>query len=178
MTRHLLHRCLLPAWSWVICLLYKVATFHRRKQIEWDMQDCMETLYQDYVNPDPPREFWSHPAQYAVARFMRTFRYVKDHWYTYDWTCDPYTYFARNRSGDCDDAAAMAKWAFGVLKVPAHISILYGHSGKPIVHAVCVTDDGVLMVSNGQMAILRQSTSIDDSVLKYFGGVFDEVWNP
>jgi hypothetical protein len=85
-----------------------------------------------------------------------------------DWTQWITTMVCSQFRGDCDDAAALAKWWFKEHGIKADILNLYNSS---VGHTICVTRDRTKMVSNERVVDLNPATWESD-VMKYFGNKY------
>ena len=85
-----------------------------------------------------------------------------------DWTQWPITLVYNDLDGDCDDAATLAKWWFKEHGVEAEILNLYSDKEG---HAVCVTKDREIMVTNERVVNLNP-TCWEKEVLEYFGNKY------
>jgi len=81
-----------------------------------------------------------------------------------DWTQWIVTLVENNLTGDCDDAATLAKWWFRQNGVEAEILNLYSDKEG---HTVCVTKDRTKMVTNERVVQLFPETWEAD-VMNYF----------
>jgi hypothetical protein len=88
-----------------------------------------------------------------------------------DWTQWIVTLVENNLTGDCDDAATLAKWWFKQNGVEAEILNLYSDKEG---HAVCVTKDRETMVTNERVVNLNP-TCWEKEMLEYFGGKYTEI---
>jgi hypothetical protein len=88
-----------------------------------------------------------------------------------DWTQWIVTLVENNLTGDCDDAATLAKWWFKQNGVEAEILNLYSAKEG---HAICVTKDRTKMVTNERVVELNPATWEDD-ILRYFGNKYEVI---
>ena len=88
-----------------------------------------------------------------------------------DWVQWPSTLIYNDFKGDCDDAAALAKWWFTQNGVEAEILNLFSPKYG---HTVCVTKDRKVMVSNGNVIELNPATWEQD-VIKYFNNEYEVI---
>ena len=106
----------------------------------------------------------------AIVNLMRKFCWKTDT--VGDWTCWPITLIYSEMWGDCDDAAALAKWWFKEHGVEAEILNLYSAKEG---HAICVTKDRTKMVTNERVVELNPATWEAD-VMSYFGGKYEVMF--
>ena len=105
-----------PIWSFIVnCVFW----LFRLNKIKWARED-MKSF----------REL-------AIVNLMRKFCWKTDT--VGDWTCWPITLIYSEMWGDCDDAAALAKWLFKEHGVEAEILNLYSAKEG---HTICVTKTG------------------------------------
>ena len=88
-----------------------------------------------------------------------------------DWTQWIVTLVENNLTGDCDDAAALAKWWFKEHGVEADILNLYSATEG---HTICVTRDRKRMVSNRNVVSLNPATWEQD-VMQYFNNEYEVI---
>ena len=88
-----------------------------------------------------------------------------------DWTQWVSTLIYNDFKGDCDDAAALAKWWFKEHGVEAEILNLYSDKEG---HSICVTKDRETMVTNERVVNLNP-TCWEKEMLEYFGGKYTEI---
>jgi len=88
-----------------------------------------------------------------------------------DWTQWIVTLVENNLTGDCDDAATLAKWWFKEHGVEAEILNLYSDKEG---HTVCVTKNRETMVTNERVVNLNP-TCWEKEMLEYFGGKYTEI---
>ena len=88
-----------------------------------------------------------------------------------DWTQWVVTLVTNSFTGDCDDAAALAKWWFKQNGVEAEILNLYSATEG---HTVCVTKDRTKMVTNERVVQLFPETWEQD-VMNYFGNKYTVI---
>ena len=81
-----------------------------------------------------------------------------------DWTQWVSTLIYNDFKGDCDDAAALAKWWFKEHRIKADIFNLYSDKSG---HTVCVTKDREIMVTNERVVHLFPETWEQD-IMRYF----------
>lgn len=105
------------------------------------------------------------PIKYVMSEFEWQEDSLKD------WTQWPSTLVYKELKGDCDDAAALAKWWFTEHGVEAEILNLYSAKEG---HAICVTKDRTKMVTNERVIDLNPATWEQD-VMKYFGNKYDVI---
>lgn len=89
-----------------------------------------------------------------------------------DWTQWPLTLVYNDFKGDCDDAAALAKWWFTEHGVEAETLNLYSAKEG---HTICVTKDRTKMVSNGNVVNLNPATWEQD-VMQYFNNEYEVMF--
>ena len=88
-----------------------------------------------------------------------------------DWTQWVSMLIYNGLTGDCDDAAALAKWWFKQNGVEAEILNLYSAKEG---HAICVTKDRTKMVTNERVVNLNP-VNWEKEVMKYFGNKYTVV---
>jgi len=88
-----------------------------------------------------------------------------------DWTQWPSTLIYNDFTGDCDDAAALAKWWFKEHGVEAEILNLYSDKSG---HTICVTKDRTKMVTNERVVNLNLM-NWEKEVLGYFGNKYTTI---
>ena len=88
-----------------------------------------------------------------------------------DWTQWVSTLVYNDIKGDCDDAAALAKWWFKQNGIKADIFNLYSDKEG---HTVCVTKDRETMVTNERVVSLNPA-NWKKEMLDYFGGKYTEI---
>ena len=88
-----------------------------------------------------------------------------------DWTQWPSTLIYNDFTGDCDDAAALAKWWFKQNGVEADILNLYSDKEG---HTVCVTKDRETMVTNERVVHLFPETWEQD-IMRYFRDKYEVI---
>jgi len=88
-----------------------------------------------------------------------------------DWTQWVVTLVCNDFTGDCEDAAALAKWWFKEHGIEAEILNLYS---KTEGHAVCVTKNRETMVTNERVVNLNP-TCWEKEVLGYFNGNYETI---
>jgi hypothetical protein len=89
-----------------------------------------------------------------------------------DWTQWPSTLVYNGFKGDCDDAAALAKWWFKQNGVEADILNLYSAKEG---HAICVTKDRTKMVTNERVVHLFPETWEYD-IMRYFNNKYEVMF--
>ena len=85
-----------------------------------------------------------------------------------DWTQWVSTLVYNDIKGDCDDAAALAKWWFKQNGIKADIFNLYSDKEG---HTVCVTKDRETMVTNERVVNLNPACW-EKEMLEYFGNKY------
>ena len=105
----------------------------------------------------------------ALVNLMRKFCWKTDT--IGDWTCWPITLIYSEMWGDCDDAAALAKWWFKQHGVEAEILNLYSDKSG---HTVCVTKDRETMVTNERVVNLNPACW-EKEMLEYFGNKYEVI---
>jgi hypothetical protein len=115
------------------------------------------------------RKFLVEIKAFPIAYVMGHFKWTEDSFQ--DWTQWPLTLVYNDFKGDCDDAAALAKWWFKQNGVEADILNLYSKSEG---HAICVTKDRTKMVTNERVIDLNPATWEQD-VMKYFGHKYEVI---
>jgi hypothetical protein len=88
-----------------------------------------------------------------------------------DWTQWIVTLVENNLTGDCDDAAALAKWWFKQHGIKSDIFNLYSAAEG---HTVCVTKNRETMVTNERVVNLNP-TCWEKEVMEYFGNKYEVV---
>ena len=88
-----------------------------------------------------------------------------------DWTQWIVTLVENNLTGDCDDAATLAKWWFKEHGVEAEILNLYSDKEG---HTVCVTTSRGWMVSNENVVMLHP-LNWKKQMLEYFGNKYQVI---
>lgn len=88
-----------------------------------------------------------------------------------DWTQWISTLIYNDLEGDCDDAAALAKWWFKQHEVEAEILNLYSTKEG---HTICVTKDRKIMVTNERVVQLFPETWEDD-IMRYFKNKYEAI---
>jgi len=88
-----------------------------------------------------------------------------------DWTQWVVTLVTNSFTGDCDDAAALAKWWFKEHRIKADIFNLYSDKSG---HTVCVTKNRETMVTNERVVSLNP-TCWEKEMLEYFGNKYTEI---
>jgi hypothetical protein len=88
-----------------------------------------------------------------------------------DWTQWITTMVCSQFRGDCDDAAALAKWWFKQHGIEAEILNLYSAKEG---HAICVTKDRMRMVTNERVVQLFPETWEDD-IMRYFKNKYEVI---
>ena len=88
-----------------------------------------------------------------------------------DWVQWPITMIYSEIRGDCDDAAALAKWWFKEHGIKADIFNLYSDKSG---HTVCVTKNRETMVTNERVVSLNP-TCWEKEMLAYFGNKYTIV---
>ena len=88
-----------------------------------------------------------------------------------DWTQWVVTLVTNSFTGDCDDAANLAKWWFKQYGVEAEILNLYSDKSG---HTVCVTKDRKIMVTNERVVDLNPM-NWEKEVLEYFGNKYTVI---
>ena len=137
-----------PIWSFIRNCAFWL--FHLNK-IKWARED-MKTF-----------------KELALVNLMRKFCWKTDT--VGDWTCWPITLIYSEMWGDCDDAAALAKWWFKEHGVEADIFNLYSAKEG---HTICVTKDRMRMVTNERVVNLNP-TCWEKEMLEYFGNKYEVV---
>lgn len=106
-----------------------------------------------------------------IENFMSAFTWTKDSFH--DWYPWITTVFARMFHDDCDGAAVMAHWAFAQLGIRSRIIGLYSADGK-LGHAICVTNDNMIMTSNERVVFLDKKRW-KQNVLDYHNNMFSII---
>jgi hypothetical protein len=88
-----------------------------------------------------------------------------------DWTQWVSTLIYNGLTGDCDDAAALAKWWFKEHRIKADIFNLYSDKSG---HTVCVTKNRETMVTNERVVYLNP-TCWEREVLEYFRNKYEVI---
>ena len=88
-----------------------------------------------------------------------------------DWTQWVSTLIYNGLTGDCDDAATLAKWWFKQNGVEAEILNLYSDKSG---HTVCVTKNRETMVTNERVVNLNP-TCWEKEVMEYFGNKYEVI---
>ena len=88
-----------------------------------------------------------------------------------DWTQWVVTLVTNSFTGDCDDAAVLAKWWFKEHGVEAEILNLYSDKSG---HTVCVTKDRTKMVTNERVVHLFPETWEQD-IMRYFRDKYEVI---
>ena len=88
-----------------------------------------------------------------------------------DWTQWIVTLVENNLTGDCDDAANLAKWWFKQNGVEAEILNLYSETEG---HTICVTKDRTKMVTNERVVHLFPETWEQD-IMRYFRDKYEVI---
>ena len=88
-----------------------------------------------------------------------------------DWVQWPITMIYSEIRGDCDDAAALAKWWFKEHGIKADIFNLYSDKSG---HTICVTKDRTKMVSNERVVLLHP-LDWEKEVMNYFGNKYEVI---
>ena len=104
-----------------------------------------------------------------IETLMNLFKWTEDT--IGDWTPWVMTIICQSFKDDCDGAAALAKWWFKEHGIKADILNLYSDKEG---HAVCVTKDRELMVTNERVVNLNP-TCWEKEMLEYFGGKYTEI---
>ena len=99
------------------------------------------------------REELDHYLTLPLAELMTRFQWTKE---KVDWAQWPSTLIDRDMKGDCEDAAALAKWWFKQNGVEADILNLYSDKSG---HAICVTKNRETMVTNERVVNLNPTLS-------------------
>ena len=102
----------------------------------------------------------------SIESLMSAFRWQEDR--VGDWTQWVSTLVYNNFKGDCDDAAALAKWWFKEHGVEAEILNLYSDKEG---HTICVTKDRTKMVTNERVINLNP-TCWEKEMLEFFGNKY------
>jgi hypothetical protein len=95
-----------------------------------------------------------------VRRLMHRFSWIPE---PIEWQPTVEVVFARYFTGDCQSAAALGAWALKQIHRPAHI---YTLSSRVSAHAVAISDDCTVMVSNNDVVELPMDWH--SAVLTYF----------
>ena len=88
-----------------------------------------------------------------------------------DWTQWVVTLVTNSFTGDCDDAANLAKWWFKQHGIKADIFNLYSDKFG---HTICVTRDRTKMVSNDRVLDLNPA-NWEKEVMEYFGNKYTTI---
>ena len=105
----------------------------------------------------------------SIEELMSVFKWQADK--AGDWKQWVSTLIYNGYNGDCDDAAALAKWWFKQNGVEAEILNLYSATEG---HTICVTKDRTKMVTNERVVNLNP-TCWEKEMLEYFGGKYTEI---
>ena len=105
----------------------------------------------------------------SVSSLMREFHWQEDK--IGDWTQWVSTLTYNGFKGDCEDAAALAKWWFKQNGIEAEILNLYSDKSG---HAVCVTKDRETMVTNERVVSLNPACW-EKEMLEYFGNKYTVI---
>lgn len=141
-------KILCPIWSFIINILYWLFHLHLLKE----NLKLKKSLLSDIKTIDD------------VKTGIELFVYTSDKFK--DWTPWVVTFFAREKHGDCDDAAVYGKFLFKCAGISSSLWSLRGKTG----HMVCVSKDEKYMISNNQLIELDGV-----SPLKYFNGKYDRI---
>lgn len=112
------------------------------------------------------------PTFLNVQRFMEKFKYKPDKWI--NWRPYILTYFARNMTGDCDDASIAGKWALRQIGIESRIISLQDSTGMNDGHAVCVSDNDDILITNST-AIKIKTNCLYAYLMRYFDNKYDIV---
>jgi hypothetical protein len=110
-------------------------------------------------------EIKGFPIEYVMSQF----KWQEDR--IGDWTQWVVTLVENNLTGDCDDAATLAKWWFKQHGIKSDIFNLYSDKEG---HSICVTKDRETMVTNERVVYLNP-TRWEREVLEYFNGKYEAI---
>jgi hypothetical protein len=88
-----------------------------------------------------------------------------------DWTQWVVTLVCNDFTGDCDDAATLAKWWFKKHGIEAEILNLYSEKEG---HTICITKSRGWMVTNERVIMLHPD-NWEKEVLEYFNGKYEVI---
>ena len=110
-------------------------------------------------------EIKGFPIEYVMSQF----KWQEDR--IGDWTQWVSTLIYNGLTGDCDDAAALAKWWFKQNGIKADIFNLYSAKEG---HTICVTKDRTKMVTNERVVHLFPETWEQD-IMRYFRDKYEVI---
>lgn len=98
-----------------------------------------------------------------ISKIMMNFKWTSD--LIMDWNPWVITIIDKELQDDCDGAAVLGKWLFEKIGMKSKIRYLFNDGG----HAVCITDDHTIMITNHRTVKLNPNSWKWD-VLNEFGG--------
>lgn len=137
----------IPIYSFVVNCLYWLTRLDKIKSVK---------ARQEYYSTLPIKDL--------MARFVWT----ED---STDWTKWPLTLINDNLTGDCEDAAALAKWRWKQGRIKSRIYYLYNSKAG---HAVCINDRRTLMITNERIVNIHPESWKEDA-LGYFENVYEVI---
>ena len=138
-----------PIWSFIVNSVFWLFRLNKIGQARLEMKALIKML--------------------TINELMMEFLWEEDK--IGDWVQWPITMIYSEIRGDCDDAAALAKWWFKEHGIKADIFNLYSDKEG---HAVCVTRDRETMVTNERVVNLNP-TCWEKEMLEYFGNKYQAI---
>jgi len=145
---------LYPIWSFIINSLYWLFHIHQLKKVLVIKKNKLRSSVHSIKD---------------VKKIMSNFKWTKDNFK--DWTPWLITIINRDLKDDCDGAAILGKWLLKQINIKSSIYYLYG---KNCGHAICISSDKSLFISNHQVLYLTK-INWKHKILKRFDYKYNQI---